>query len=117
MSEFEKYQQICREAGWTGVALLVLVVFWLVAGFGLSGIEGEVLGLPVWALTSSIGVWLFAIVLVKLLLMFVFKDMDLNEMDEEKDCLRFYYLGANWRNKVEHVGTKPAYDPEGPLIL
>ena len=83
MSEFEQYQQICREAGWTGVSLLVLVVFWLVAGFGLSGIEGEVFGLPVWALTSSIGVWLFAIVLVKLLLMFVFKDMDLNEMDEE----------------------------------
>ena len=41
----------------------------------------------------------------------------LNEMDEEKDCLRFYYLGATWRNKVEHVGTKPAYDPDGPLIL
>ena len=41
----------------------------------------------------------------------------LNEMNEEKDCLRFYYLGANWRNKVEHVGTKTAYDPEGPLIL
>ena len=83
MSEFEKYQQICREAGWTGVALLALVVFWLVAGFGLAGMEGEVFGLPVWAVTSSIGVWLFAIVLVKLLTTFVFRDMDLDETDGE----------------------------------
>lgn len=41
----------------------------------------------------------------------------LSEMDESRDSLRFYYLGANWRRRVEHVGAKPAYDPEGPLIL
>lgn len=39
------------------------------------------------------------------------------EIDLEKDSLRFYFLGANWRKRVEHVGAKPAYDPEGPLIL
>ncbi|HOC70138.1 MAG TPA: CRISPR-associated endonuclease Cas2 [Candidatus Hydrogenedentes bacterium] len=37
-------------------------------------------------------------------------------IDEKRDSLRFYFLGANWRNRVEHVGTKTAYDPEGPLI-
>ena len=37
--------------------------------------------------------------------------------DPERDSLRFYYLGANWRNRVEHVGTKAAYDPEGPLLV
>lgn len=79
MSEFEKYRQICREARYTGLALLVLVVFWLAAGFGLSGMAGEIFGLPVWAVTSSIGVWFMAIVLVKLLLSFVFKDMDWEE--------------------------------------
>lgn len=79
MSEFEKYQQICREAGWTGAALLVLIVFWIFAGFGLAGAEGELLGLPLWAVTSSLGVWFFAIVLVKLLTIFVFRDMDLTE--------------------------------------
>ena len=41
----------------------------------------------------------------------------LNEMNEEKDSLRFYYLGANWKRKIEHVGAKRAYDPYGPLIL
>lgn len=79
MSEFEKYQQICREAGWTGAALLVLIVFWIFAGFGLAGVKGELLGLPLWAVTSSLGVWFFAIVLVKLLTRFVFRDMELEE--------------------------------------
>lgn len=41
----------------------------------------------------------------------------IKEMDEEKDSLRFYFLGANWKKRVEHVGAKPALDPEGPLIL
>jgi CRISPR-associated protein Cas2 len=38
-------------------------------------------------------------------------------MDVEKDSLRFYYLGANWKNRVEHVGAKETYDPQGTLIL
>jgi CRISPR-associated protein Cas2 len=41
----------------------------------------------------------------------------INEIDEELDSLRFYFLGSNWKNRVEHVGAKPAYDPEGPLII
>ncbi|ABK46010.1 CRISPR-associated protein, Cas2 family [Magnetococcus marinus MC-1] len=41
----------------------------------------------------------------------------LDEMDADQDSLRFYFLGANWRNRVEHVGAKAGYDPEAPLIL
>ena len=40
---------------------------------------------------------------------------DLIEADE--DSLRFYYLGKNWRGRVEHVGAKEAYDPQGPLVV
>lgn len=36
---------------------------------------------------------------------------------EEQDSLRFYYLGANWKRRVEHVGAKVGYDPEGTLII
>ncbi len=39
------------------------------------------------------------------------------EIDEDKDSLRFYFLGKNWKRRVEHVGAKPTYDPEGPLIV
>lgn len=38
-------------------------------------------------------------------------------IDPERDSLRYYYLGANWRRKVEHVGAKPAADLGGTLIV
>lgn len=34
-----------------------------------------------------------------------------------KDSLRYYFLGKNWRIRVEHVGAKPTYDPEGVLTI
>jgi CRISPR-associated protein Cas2 len=41
----------------------------------------------------------------------------IKEIDEELDSLRFYFLGANWRGRVEHVGAKASLDQEGPLIV
>jgi len=38
-------------------------------------------------------------------------------MEIEKDSLRFYFMGANWKQRVEHFGTKEAIDIEGPLIV
>lgn len=38
-------------------------------------------------------------------------------IDPSTDSLRFYYLGQNWKNKVEHIGAKPALDMQGPLIF
>ncbi len=35
----------------------------------------------------------------------------------EHDSLRYYYLGANWQRRVEHVGAKPAPDLGGNLIV
>ncbi len=37
-------------------------------------------------------------------------------IDLEKDSLRYYYLGDEWRSRVEHVGAKPSLDLEGTLI-
>jgi CRISPR-associated protein Cas2 len=47
----------------------------------------------------------------------VFKDRLISVIDEEKDSLRFYYLGSNWRRRVEHIGAKPGIDQEGTLIV
>ena len=41
----------------------------------------------------------------------------LDEIDEKEDSIRFYRLGANWRSRVEHVGVKASYDPDGPLVI
>lgn len=41
----------------------------------------------------------------------------LNLIDPEQDSLRFYNLGKEYKNRIEHYGTKETYDPEGVLIL
>lgn len=39
-------------------------------------------------------------------------------IDPEQDSLRFYYLGANWQRRVEHVGAKPTLDMRNdPLLI
>lgn len=38
-------------------------------------------------------------------------------IDPDQDSLRFYQLGNNYKNKVEHIGVKESLDLEGPLIL
>ena len=41
----------------------------------------------------------------------------LDIIDTEKDSLRFYYLGKQYQNKIEHYGTKHTFEQEGVLIL
>ena len=45
------------------------------------------------------------------------KDRLLKLIDPEQDSLRFYYLGNNWEKRVEHIGTKKTYNPEGVIII
>lgn len=45
------------------------------------------------------------------------KDRLLKLIDDQKDSLRFYYLGSNWQRRVEHYGAKETYDPEGTIII
>ncbi|OUJ17137.1 CRISPR-associated endonuclease Cas2 [Acetobacter sp. DsW_063] len=41
----------------------------------------------------------------------------LAEIDQSKDSLRFYKLGADGKTRVEHHGTKPILDLDGPLVF
>ncbi len=38
-------------------------------------------------------------------------------INPETDSLRYYFLGANWKRRVEHVGAKPTADLNGTLIV
>ena len=40
-----------------------------------------------------------------------------NIVNPQTDSLRFYYLGKNWKRRVEHFGAKAGYDPEGLMLL
>lgn len=37
--------------------------------------------------------------------------------DPKTDSIRYYFLGKSWKNRVEHFGSKEAYDPEGVIII
>ena len=41
----------------------------------------------------------------------------IDEIIPGTDSLRFYFLGSNWKNRIEHIGAKKALDLEGPLII
>jgi CRISPR-associated protein Cas2 len=45
------------------------------------------------------------------------RDTLVREISAADDSLRFYFLGDNWKRRVEHVGANAAYDPQGPLII
>lgn len=45
------------------------------------------------------------------------KDRLIKLIDKDKDSLRFYYLGNNWERRVEHIGAKETYNPEGVIII
>ena len=45
------------------------------------------------------------------------KDRLIKLIDHEHDSLRFYYLGNNWDKRIEHIGAKETYNPEGVIII
>jgi CRISPR-associated protein Cas2 len=46
----------------------------------------------------------------------VMRERLLREIDPKHDSLRFYFLGANWRRRIEHAGAKAVRDLAAPLI-
>ena len=45
------------------------------------------------------------------------KDRLINIIDTENDSLRFYYLGNKWEKRIEPIGNKSTYNPEGVIII
>lgn len=45
------------------------------------------------------------------------KDKLLKIIDRDEDSIRFYYLGNNYKTKVEHYGVKESLDMEGALMF
>ena len=76
----EKEKQIRREARAT-VMLFAFCLLWNV-GFAFSGLNARVLGMPLWWLLSTPGVFVISVVGVIFLLKKVFVDFDLDDEEE-----------------------------------
>lgn len=83
LNESQKFDVVKREALYTGIALAALIIFWLIAGFGMSAVDAKIFHLPVWAFLGTIGVWIFAIVISFILSRKLFKDIDLGGGDDD----------------------------------
>lgn len=47
----------------------------------------------------------------------VLKQELLKVIDTDHDSLRFYRIGKNYQNKIEHIGAKESIDIKGTLIF
>ena len=47
----------------------------------------------------------------------VLRDKISSLIDDEKDSVRFYFLGNNWNNKVEYIGKRTSFDVTSELII
>ena len=56
MQDETRADAISREARRTAAVGVLFVLIWIVLGFGLSAVPMTVMGLPLWAVTSSGGV-------------------------------------------------------------
>ena len=83
MSDAQKFSLVKREAIYTGLALVGLIIFWLIAGFGTASLDVKIFHLPLWALLGSIGVWFFAIIISAILSKVLFKDVELGGGEDE----------------------------------
>lgn len=84
LTDAEKFSLVRREAIFTGLALVGLIIFWLIAGFGTSSLDVKIFHLPLWAFLGSVGVWIFAIIISFILSKKIFKNIDLEGEDDGK---------------------------------
>ena len=56
MQDETRADAISREARRTAAVGVLFALIWIVLGFGLSAVPVTVMGLPLWAVTSSVGV-------------------------------------------------------------
>lgn len=47
----------------------------------------------------------------------IIKNKLLEIIDLQEDSIRFYNLGKQYQNRIEHYGVKETYDPDGLLML
>ena len=81
MTRKEKFDQAAKEAKAVGIGLILIIVFWVISGFGISRLDITVWHTPLWVITGCLGTWIFSIILVSWIVKKVFKDFALDEED------------------------------------
>ena len=75
----QKLQQANKEAIATVVGLGVVIVVWIVCGFGLAGLDVEIFHTPLWVIGGTIGTWICSIIVTIVLVKRFFVGFDLDD--------------------------------------
>lgn len=75
-----------KEALVTVIALVATVIVWVACGFGLAGVDVWIWGMPLWAVTGTVGTWVFAIIVAVVLSRRFFCDFDTHDYDDAQDA-------------------------------
>lgn len=81
--EKEREKQMRTEAKATAGVLLLIILFWILAGFGVYHLHITLWHMPLWVITGCVGTWIFAVALVYLLVTRIFVHMDLEDGPRE----------------------------------
>lgn len=84
MKRKDKFEQIAKEAKAVLWALIAIILFWVVAGLGISRLDITLFHTPLWVITGCVGTWIFSIIIVVFLMKRVFKDFSLEEEDGDE---------------------------------
>ncbi|MBQ8663816.1 MAG: YhdT family protein [Eubacterium sp.] len=84
MKREDKFKQIAKEARAVLWALLAIIIFWIIAGLGISRLNITIFHTPLWVITGCVGTWIFSIVIVVFLMKRIFKDFSLEEDDGDE---------------------------------
>lgn len=79
----DKMQQANREALISLVGLGIIIVAWLIGGFGLASLDISIAGLPLWVIGGTLLPWIASIVLAVLFATKLFRNFDLNSEEGE----------------------------------
>lgn len=80
----DKMQEANREALISLVGLGIIIVAWLIGGFGLASLDISLAGLPLWVIGGTFLPWIVSIVLAVLFATKLFRNFDLNGEDGEE---------------------------------
>ena len=85
MNQKDKWKQMNKEAKASGLALLTIIIFWILAGFGVAQLHITLAHTPLWVITGCLGTWIFAVLLVAWMMKYVFKDFELDDDEESSN--------------------------------
>lgn len=83
LSYAQKMAGATKEAQAAGKGLLLIVIIWIVLGFGLAPITITFFGIPLWVWTGCIGTWICSIAWAVYMARHVIDDVSLD--DNEND--------------------------------